>query len=483
MDEEKKRRILCVDDEPDNLRLLEMLLLRDGYEILSADCGGEGLSKAASEKPDLIVLDIEMPDMSGYDVLRKLRADEITRLIPVILITAFSEAEYRAKGIEAGCDDFIVRPFDRNEVLTKVDTLLKLSDARALIDETEKVEYIVDQIADGVVVFDGMLKITRINQKAATLLSIPAADTGVDFLEHLNKHFKVRYEGNLKGDLRSKVVSFDVEREATDQTKPLMLEVKSSVVRNPLREISTIVMILTDVTMLRMGEELKQNFMNLISHKLRTPVSVITESSSMLAEGVFGKLTKEQKEFASMILEKSYALGDLVEKLINFTTITSQKLDLTRQSIALKDYLTKLTSSIIQRRKDREININIDCPDGVIVEMNEAHFDLIIENLIENSIKFNDGDVVKVAITVMRTNEGTMISISDNSRGIPSEEIEKVFEKFYQVEKYFTGNVEGVGLGLALVKRLVGAYGGEIQIESAVGKGSVVNIQLPKIVP
>ena len=117
--------ILCVDDDFNNRTLLEALLAPRGYRTILADCGQAALEKAAAELPDLILLDIMMPNMSGIEVLQKLRADGKTRHIPVIMITALSQTEEKARALEAGCDGFISKPFDRHELIARVEALLK----------------------------------------------------------------------------------------------------------------------------------------------------------------------------------------------------------------------------------------------------------------------------------------------------------------------------------------------------------------------
>ena len=118
--------ILVVDDQPQNIELLEAFLAPKGYKILTATNGPDALEKLAGNPVDLILLDVMMPGMDGFEVTRKIREDDIYRLIPIILVTALREAEDRVKGIEARCDDFISKPLDRIEILARVSSLLKV---------------------------------------------------------------------------------------------------------------------------------------------------------------------------------------------------------------------------------------------------------------------------------------------------------------------------------------------------------------------
>ena len=125
-------RILVVDDEPDILSVLVYHLSREGYRVATAVNGPGALSTAESERPDLIILDLMLPGMDGYQVLRDLRAEEATRQIPVILLTARREEEERIRGFETGADDYITKPFSARELILRVQAVLRRAKAEAL---------------------------------------------------------------------------------------------------------------------------------------------------------------------------------------------------------------------------------------------------------------------------------------------------------------------------------------------------------------
>ena len=118
--------ILVVDDQLQNIELLEAYLIPQGYEIVRAASGEEALAKLSGDPIDLILLDVMMPGIDGFEVTRKVRQDVKIRLLPIILVTALRETEDRVKGIEAGCDDFISKPVEKIEILARVRSLLKI---------------------------------------------------------------------------------------------------------------------------------------------------------------------------------------------------------------------------------------------------------------------------------------------------------------------------------------------------------------------
>ena len=135
---EDKPVILVVDDQLQNIELLEAYLVPQGYEIVTAANGEEALEKLSGNQIDLILLDVMMPGMDGFEVTRRVRQDDAHRLLPIILVTALRETEDRVKGIEAGCDDFISKPFDKMELLARVRSLLKVKAYNDLMSNYRK---------------------------------------------------------------------------------------------------------------------------------------------------------------------------------------------------------------------------------------------------------------------------------------------------------------------------------------------------------
>lgn len=132
------KKILVIDDLPENVFMLQDRLEHEGYEVITAYNGSTGIEKALSELPDLILLDVMMPDITGIEVCRRLVNDPTTKDIPIILVTAKSGADDTKEGLEAGAFDYIKKPFNRIELLARVKSALKLSEAHKLLLEAEK---------------------------------------------------------------------------------------------------------------------------------------------------------------------------------------------------------------------------------------------------------------------------------------------------------------------------------------------------------
>ncbi len=135
-------RILVVDDTPMNVKLLEGVLTGHGYAVTTAPSGPVALERVREERPDLVLLDVVMPEMSGYEVCRRLRAEESTRLLPIVMVTALDPGQERVKGIEAGADDFLTKPINQPELLARVRSLLRI---KALHDELGELNRTLEQ--------------------------------------------------------------------------------------------------------------------------------------------------------------------------------------------------------------------------------------------------------------------------------------------------------------------------------------------------
>jgi PAS domain S-box-containing protein len=174
----EKQVILVVDDQPPNIALLEAHLIPQGYEVVKAESGEEALEKLSGNQVDLVLLDVMMPRMSGIEVLEKLRADKRTRRIPVVMITVLTETEDRVKAIEAGCDDFISKPFDKHELLSKVKSLLRIKFLNDEADEArEYAESIINTVREPLIALDQDLRVVTASRSFYEVFKVTPNET------------------------------------------------------------------------------------------------------------------------------------------------------------------------------------------------------------------------------------------------------------------------------------------------------------------
>ncbi len=173
-----KSVILLVDDQPLNTELLEVHLVPLGYEVVKAVSGEEALKILSTNQIDLVLLDVMMPRMSGFEVLEKIRADKKTRFIPVVMVTVLKETEARVKALEAGCDDFISKPFDRHELLARVKSLLRIKSLHDEVEEARKlVESTINAVREPLVVLDQNLRVVTVSNSFYDFFTVKPEET------------------------------------------------------------------------------------------------------------------------------------------------------------------------------------------------------------------------------------------------------------------------------------------------------------------
>ena len=278
----------------------------------------EALEKLFGNQIDLVLLDIMMPKMSGLEVLEKLRADEKTKAIPVVMVTALKETEDKVKALETGCDDFISKPVDKVELLARVRSILKISYYLRQLDEKDKFKSVVDKISDGIAICSLDYLIKDCNAAILKYLNI-TEPAKVNLVETLFTNYFVSMNKEVLMDLTIAHKTFDIVRQKSETTEALYLEANLDLIKNSSGELLSIVFILRDVTATRMEEFLKQDTLTLISHKLRTPLGVISGKIALLQNGSYGPLSDEQKEAIDIISKQSALLVAIVEELLGFT--------------------------------------------------------------------------------------------------------------------------------------------------------------------
>ncbi len=339
--------------------------------------------------------------------------------------------------------------------------------------EKEKMATILSEMSEAALLLDA---------SGMVLLANPIAQ------QLLGKNFKGQPWRDIESDFSSKPSWAEASTlgqgaviELVRIAKPLLiLEGIFKPVRNDKGSIQQWILILADVTEERKEAQLKRNFLSLVSHKLKTPLVSIRGFVPMLLEKP-EELEPFQKTALETIDRNSQLLTALVEKITWFSALESDHLELTKKPQSIGSLLDAALADLASFLKTGEAAVNRDPGlDGLpAIHVDKLWMKEAIRNLIENAVKFNPKAPRQIWISGRVEEARAILSFRDNGPGIPSEEHPKIFQKFYQIEANFTGQVQGMGLGLALVKRVVEAHGGFASVDSTLGQGSTFKIILP----
>jgi two-component system phosphate regulon sensor histidine kinase PhoR len=239
------------------------------------------------------------------------------------------------------------------------------------------------------------------------------------------------------------------------------------------------VLIFRDVTEERKESLVKKNFLSLISHKLKTPLVTINGYGPLLLESP-GLGEFEKKAVLAITKQGCYLLG-LVEKLLHFTMIDGDGAEPAGRPVRIGGAAERAVASLAAYLEEKGVKVEIrgDLKGLPAVIADDMKAEASIRNLVENAVKFNPKASKTVTIGAARSDGYAGVFVEDDGPGIPPEEREKIFQRFYQIEESFTGQVEGAGLGLALVKRVADAHGGKVELESRLGAGSKFSLLFP----
>jgi len=227
-------------------------------------------------------------------------------------------------------------------------------------------------------------------------------------------------------------------------------------------------------------ERLRAEFVGVASHELKTPINVIIGYLELLQEGIYGELTPQQKGILDTINKQANTLTRLVKRLLDISRFEASGGKLDVRQMDLQRFLRTLESSFSVLASQRDIAFTVDhrqqLPESV--HWDEDRINEVLGNLLSNAFKFTERGG-KVSLTVAPNNGKVVITVADTGAGIPPEQLPHIFDKFFQADNQAAAATKGTGLGLAIAKEIVEAHGGQIEVDSTVGKGTTFVVTLP----
>lgn len=495
--------ILVVDDDRVGRQLLTALLEPEGYRLITATSGADALAMASNHAPDVVLLDVMLPDIDGYEVCRLIRADDDLAETPVIMITALNDRASRLQGIEVGADDFLTKPFDRVELLARVRVITRLARNRRLLLERLKAERdrtraILEALGEAVVVTDVDGNIEYVNPSALQQTGYARDEMiGQNFLtlSGADRRLQAFFD---QGDRHGSFAPWHGElvtprRDGTCFNAALTLA--------PLRSLDEpagavgFVGVLRDITPLKQAEWMKERFISNISHELRTPLSIITLLSGNL-DTLYDRLDDgKRRHMIRDIRKHAQVLDDLIGDVLEIARIDSGHIF----SEPIRLNLVDLIREEVERQRalsDRmRLQVELHGPDRLAIEGDEDQLRRVLRNLINNAIKYNrQGGTLRLdwgsrdpqmdhaawpGAAELPDGTWAAVRIGDTGVGLSEKDLPRIFDRFYRVKT--KGNVSGTGLGLAIARELITWHAGHIAVASDLGHGTTIAFYLPMI--
>jgi len=327
---------------------------------------------------------------------------------------------------------------------------------------------VFEQLPDGLVVVDSRLHVLESNARFARMIGVPAPAGRAVYDLLRNRALYELFETTLKtGETAEKTVRLGDE---------IVWHVIVAAIPGGSR--AAAVGALRDVTRLERTESMRRTFVADVSHELRTPIASIAAAAETLSEG--GTDEADTAQLLDLIRRQSDRMRELIDDLMDLAQIESGAVELRREELSLPALLREVARELAPAASARSIRVSVAADEEIRVEADRRRLGQIVRNLLDNAIKFcRDGGAVR--LDAGRAGRETFFSIGDEGPGIPRAEQEKIFQRFYQIDRSRAKTRPGTGLGLAIVKHLVQLHGGRIEVESEAGAGSTFRVFLPAV--
>ncbi|MEP6894483.1 MAG: response regulator [Chloroflexota bacterium] len=484
-----KPTILIADDEPAGRKVIESVLINQGYELEFAANGREVLQKASALKPDLILLDIMMPEMDGMEVCERLRKDRELAEVPIVMVTALDDRNTRIASLNAGADDFISKPIDRAELRARVRTITRLNRYRLLHEKNLITSWIADKASDGYLQLDAKDQILYANSRARFYLGLdvdttqPITDSFMNIVTRqyipnpqsawadwpmisasyaAGSRYLVRPESNTAHEFWLEFAIYELPgAEGIPRARIIRLH---------------------DVTTEVLNRRNTRSFGEAISHKIRTPVSHIVSSLDLLARLAPQLPQDEIVRFAGTALQGAKRLHETLSRILKYANLHANVNSTEGFNLSdLKQLVEKISEEMALS------NISVLVGEGLSLRqivLPLQSVEVLLWELLGNSLKFHPNGTPTITVDAFRAtgSHGITFRVSDDGMTLSPRQLSIAWLPYYQGEKDFTGEAPGMGLGLSTVSSIVWGAGGACRITNrGDNPGVVVEFVIPEM--
>ncbi len=516
MGKRKKINILAVDDREENLITIENILDASDLNLIKARSGNEALALMFDYDFALVLLDVQMPGMDGFETAELMRGSEKTRHIPIIFITAINkEKKHIFRGYDTGAVDYLFKPIEPEILQSKVnvftdlyrqrntleDLTLKLentisellSSKDKLKESEEKYKDIFENANEGIFVMqEGKIKFH--NPKTSEILLghyHPLFDRElIDFVHPEFRHLLQNEHLNRLGhSLDDQRIAFKIIDEGGEIK---WVEINSVVINWKNRP--ALLNFIIDISERKLAEEemkrakklaeqasrTKSEFLANMSHEIRTPLNGIIGMTELV---LMSDLDNELKERVEAIKFSGESLLDIINDILDLSKIEARKLELDHVEFSLRSVIEKVLRPLSSRTSAKNLELILDLSENVhdYYVGDPVRLRQVLFNLIGNAIKFTDEGEVKLEVKLKSQDAKTAcleFAVIDTGIGIPEEKLQNLFKSFSQADSSTSRKFGGTGLGLAISKSLVEMMQGKIGVKSVSGKGSTFSFSI-----
>jgi len=485
--------ILIVDDKVNNIYVLEQLLARADRKLTSVTNGNEALKVALNQEIDLILLDVQMPGMDGFEVAQILKSNKRTRETPIIFVSAeLKEHKFVMKGFEEGAIDYLYKPLNPEITEAKVAVLLQLHrQRRELIEKNRTLEnyaLLINNSADLICIINAAtLQIEEVNNAVYPLLGYNVEEIRGTLLHDLLAEEDRSKVEQLQHDQRN-TFSFEARIHTKDKT-PLCFSwnivhkhglwfangrdiTRQKNADAEIRQLN--VNLKKNVTELELTNKELESFSYSVSHDLRAPLRSINGYSQMIQDDHASQLTDEVKRMLNVISRNAKRMGVLIDDLLAFSRMGRKEV------VGLLIDFNKLVEPVIaDLEKSRDKPVAITVKELHPAQGDPALLSQVFVNLISNAIKYSGKkENPQVEIGSIEKDDEYIYYVKDNGAGFDMQYAHKLFGVFQRLHS--NEEFEGTGVGLAIVQRIVVKHGGRVWAEGRVNEGATFYFSLPK---
>lgn len=417
--------ILVVEDSPTQALKLKYILEKQEYTVRLATNGVEGLEAIAERRPTLVISDVLMPEMDGYEFCTRIKGDDELSSIPVILLTTLSDPQDIIRGLESGADNFLNKPYSEEALLSRIKYILINMDVRSRMRT-------------------GM---------------------GIEIYFANKKHYLTSERIQIIDLLLSTYENAVEKNRELEQANKKLRAVQEAIEKS-------------NEQLKRLNEQ-KNMLLGMAAHDLRNPLYLIEGYSDFLLKDSSASLVDDQRTIISAIHSSSTFMVGMINDLLDVHKIETGKMEL---KMEVGDF-AQVVRNVIERQgfasKNKGVEISVSLPDTIPHFLfDPSRIEQVMGNLVDNAIKFSfKGSRVEVAVQYDQ-NE-VLFSVRDYGPGIPEKEQGRLFKPFSTTSVKPTGNEKSTGLGLAIAESIVSRHQGRIWVESEQGKGSQFSFALP----